>query len=71
MNQHDERRIDNMVESLVAQIDLNGPQMKNIAATGDARALMPMLFAAGHVIEELWAQIGRLDARLNAIDGEE
>lgn len=71
MDARAEKRIDNMVESLLVQIDLSGPQMTTVLATGDAKALVPVLLAAGHAIEELWAQIGRLDARLQAIDGEQ
>ena len=45
--------------------------MQNVQQTGDARGLMSVVFTMGHAIEELWAQIGRLDARLQALDGEE
>jgi hypothetical protein len=69
VNRRDEQRIDNMVESIKDQIDMNGPLMQNIQRTGDAKGLMPLVSIMANVIEELWDQIGRLDARLQAVDG--
>jgi len=71
MDSRDERSPDSMVESRMGQLDMNGPQMRIVASAGDAKALIPVLQAMGHIIEGLYIQIGRLDARLHAIDGEE
>lgn len=71
MDARNERSLDNMVESLTGQLNMNGPQMTAVMATGDAKALVPVLQAVGPIIQELYTQIGRLDARLHAIDGEE
>lgn len=74
VNKWDERRIDNMVNSIKGQIDMNGPIMQYVNSVApdqpvDGRTWMPLLFSMGSVIEELWDQIGRLDARVQAIDG--
>ncbi|WP_156745103.1 hypothetical protein [Mycobacterium sp. 1165178.9] len=71
MDARDERSLDHLMDSLKAQLDMNGPQMHIVGSTGDAKALIPVLHAMGAIIEGLYTQIGRLDARLHAIDGEE
>ncbi|MGO8851347.1 hypothetical protein [Mycobacterium sp.] len=68
MDENDEKALDNMVESLLGQIDMNGPQMKVVANTGDAKALLPLVFTMGHTIEALYREIGRLDARVKALE---
>lgn len=72
VDKHEEKILDNAVESLVAQVAMDSPLMQFLANQGgpDGKAVMPILFTMGHVIEEMHKHIGRLDARLHAIDGE-
>ncbi|BBZ80034.1 hypothetical protein MANY_53710 [Mycolicibacterium anyangense] len=68
MDENEEKSLDIMVESLLGQIDMNGPQMQVVAKTGDAKALIPLVFTMGHTIEALYREIGRLDARVKALE---
>lgn len=71
MDKNDERALDNAVESLLGEVAVDGPIHQSVVETGDARALLPVLFTLGHAVELLHRQVGRLDARLHALDGEE
>jgi hypothetical protein len=69
MDERDERALDNMVESLLGQIALDGPLVQAIKnSPGDAKALLPLVFTMGHTIEGLYREIGRLDARIVAVE---
>lgn len=69
MDPRDERSLDNMVESLLGQIALDGPLVQAIQnSPGDAKALLPVVFTMGHIIEELYRQVGLLDARIVALE---
>jgi hypothetical protein len=58
-----------MVDSLLSQIDMNGPLMQAVAnSPGNAKALLPVVFTMGHAIEALYREVGRLDARVRALE---
>jgi hypothetical protein len=73
MDQFDEKALDNAVQSLLGQVAMDSPIVKYIQNTEGhpAQILLPVLFTMGHVIEILARQVGILDARLQAIDGED
>jgi hypothetical protein len=68
MEPHDERSLDNMVESLLGQIALDGPLAQSLENAPRAKALLPLVFTIGHTIEALYRQIGLLDARIVALE---
>jgi hypothetical protein len=69
MDARDERSLDNMVDSLIGQIDLNGPVVQFVKnSPGDAKSLLSVVFTMGHTLEALYREIGRLDARIVALE---
>jgi hypothetical protein len=69
MDARDERSLDNMVESLLGQIALDGALVQAIKnSPGDAKTLLSVVFTMGHTIEGLYREIGRLDARIVALE---
>jgi hypothetical protein len=69
MDGREERSLDNMVESLLGQIAIDGPLMQAVKnSPGDAKLLASVVFTLGKIIEELYPQVGRLDARIVALE---
>ncbi len=71
MDERDEKSLDNMVQSLMGQIDANSALIQAIRASqGDAKAWEPVLFTMAHIIQELDRQVGYLDARITAFENQ-
>jgi hypothetical protein len=70
MDPRDEKALDNMMQSLQGQVAHDGLVLQSLARDHDPMVLWPLLVSLVNTVVELDRQVGLLDARLQAIDGE-